>query len=242
MYAFQADFHSDQIYFEMAEDALKSDIALCRPDTPYREQGMGFLTVLYWKAGKLTEAMRQFALESGADPGDSHQIFDLSNVNTFNERGRPFILLHRLQVCALAARAGQPLSGLDSIKDFLFKECRLDRYPWVLCAKWAAILLAMAGREEDALAMLREAGPDGTPEDQFTIQLLRLPLKMVQHICRRRLTLRSGFHFGKELERLEQIVEGIGSKIEHLADGRFDGPVSEWDLYGAGILLPFNYS
>ncbi len=79
--------------------------------------------------------------------------------------------------------------------------------------KWLGVIYALKGDFETALSLFeRSAGDKET--DGFTIDVIKLPIKILVHFCRKRLGKRSRFDLQGELDRLETKVQGISKNLE----------------------------
>ena len=100
-------------------------------------------------------------------------IYDLAKLECFNCDTKPFLLLHRLHLCALAYRQGQNIKNIENAANFLKGKGGIVNYPQVLSAKWLAIIYAMDGDFASALSLLDKAIlPDDTGGS--TVQLIQL--------------------------------------------------------------------
>lgn len=253
-------------HFDAAEDSLKNDIAACVPGSRNWEQGMGYLTALYWKNGDLDKAIPQLLEEAGQPGMNRNNVFNLKNLKALGCEQKPFIFMHRLNICALAQKKGKTITGQDSAADFLLQNKRLSQYPEMLSAKWMAILYGMeAERNEknaqaivykghDALALdvmernlcqskrLLDAALDGGNDGGYTIQVLRLPLKLCKHLILKKLCQPSQFDCQKEVACLDKIQPGAEHLLKKLGIEKYYGNEDTWNFYDIGTLLPFYYS
>ena len=241
MYAFQYDLAGDDIYFQVAEDHLIKDVAACTPGTTFWRQGMGFLTVLYWKKGDLSKCHDNFLKETEQGEISEKVVFDLADSKRFYGHNRPFLFLHHLNLCALAGQMGKKIQNLDKAKDFLISYGNLDRYPQMLSAKWLGILCAMNKDYPSALSMFNKALKNENGGG-FTIELLRLPIKLCRHICLKTMGKRSNFSCENEVQQLEKTQKGAEDTLNQLGIEKYYDEVNPGTLYEIGTILPFYYS
>jgi hypothetical protein len=241
MYAFQYDLTGDEDFFEFSKEYLKRDVAACLPATPCWEQGMGYLTVLYWKKGKLEKGCSNFIAESLDKDSKTDLIYDLGKLEHFNCVSKPFLFLHRLNLCALAHCQGQKIRNIEKAAAFLLEIGGIENYPQVLSAKWLAILFAMNGDFDSALNLLEKAI---LPENNggFTVQLIQLPLKLCRHLCMKAVNKRSNFSIKDEIKRLEALQKGSEEILIRLGVEKYYGEIGLSSIYDIGAILPFYYS
>ena len=240
IYDMPAGQFKDEDYFLLAEGSLIKDIKACIPNTPGWEQGMGYLTVLYWKSGDLTRGITQFLLESEAKNVPAAQIFDLE-CDPFSSYKKPFLLLHRLCICALASREGNQINNLSKAKMFLNDSKLSNKYPQILSAKWLAIIYMMKDDFDPALELL-DAALKNNNEAGFTIEVVKLPIKMCRHLCQIKLGQQSDFNLQKEIDRLDVVHEGAKDILKQIGIDKFLCDHSKWDVYNIGTMLPFYLS
>jgi hypothetical protein len=241
MDGFLYDFSRDRIYFESAEISLKNDIDACIPGTRVWEQGMGYLTALYWKDGDLEKALPQLLCEGGKPDLKPEDVYDLEQIDLLGGTRKPFIFMHRLNICALAQKKGNTIRNLDAAADFLLKSQRLSQYPEMLSAKWLGILYAMSGNYQQSLTLF-DAVLSGGDDSGYTLQVLRLPLKLCKHLVLWKLGKPSEFICEQEVARLEQMQPGTEQLLKNLGIEKFYQNPINWDCYDIGTLLPFYYS
>lgn len=124
MYAFLHDIEKkDGDWYELAEISLQKDVRACLPGTFAWEQGMGYLTALYWKKGELDKSLDSFIIESATTDDEKNDVYNLVRMDIFGGLNKPFILQHRLSICALAQQQGKTLKNPDAAKKSNFK-CR----------------------------------------------------------------------------------------------------------------------
>ncbi|MBW1829784.1 MAG: DUF3800 domain-containing protein, partial [Deltaproteobacteria bacterium] len=116
MYAFQYDLSGDEIYYQFAEDHLLNDVSACIPGSTFWRQGMGFLTVLYWKKGDLSKCCDNFLKESEQNEARENDVFDLADSKRPYGHQRPFLFLHHLNLCALACYMGKKVKNLEKAR------------------------------------------------------------------------------------------------------------------------------
>jgi hypothetical protein len=241
MYAFQYDMTGDDIYYEFADDHLTKDVAACIPGTAEWEQGMGYLTDLYWKNTELHKASEQFLKEAQASESNIDLIYDLAKLDQFQSMTKPFIFLHRLKLCALARKQGITIKHHEKAAEFLLDMKNIHRYPQSISAKWLGILNAMEGKYTPALMLFKEAlkTDDGCG---FTVDLIQLPLKLCRHICMKAAGRRSNFDCEKEVLRLDKRQKGAKETLRQLGIEQYYGEIDPGSLYDVGTILPFYYS
>jgi len=240
MCGFLYELTGDVAYYQRAEQGLINDIASCRPLDHAWEQGMGFLTALYWKQGDFAKAQSQFFKEINANsPTD---IYNLDAPLTYDPSAKPFFLLHHLYLCALAQKNGETIVGLDTITSFLLKSPRVAKYPEMLSVKWLAVLHINKGNYNQALELLQKNEKKPPLGDEFTIGFIRLPIKMLAHKCRLQLGEKSDFILNKEVDRLEEKREGAKQLLGTLGLGSFSIDPLQWDSYAVASLPPFYYA
>jgi len=241
MYAFQYDLSGDEIYYQFAEDHLLNDVSACIPGSTFWRQGMGFLTVLYWKNGDLSKCCDNFLKESEQNEARENDVFDLADSKRSYGHHRPFLFLHHLNLCALACYMGKKVKNLEKARDCLISYGNLGRYPQMLSAKWLGILCAMNEDYPSALSMFNEALKNENGGG-FTIELLRLPIKLCRHICLKTMGKRSNFSCGNEVQRLEKIQKGAEDTLNQLGIEKYYDEINPGVLYEIGTILPFYYS
>ena len=228
----------EERYYDQAEKSLKNDIAACVYGEHVWEQGMGFLTSLYWRNGKLRQAIESFLEESQA-PKDSSSLFDLSETSLFGGFEKPFLLLHRLYICALAAEKGEKIRGIEAVGKKMLSLNGLDRYPWFLSAKWLAVLYMKQGKFKGARKLLLRAVRH---DKNFTLAFVRLPVKMLLHLCNHHLNIPSDFSLKSEIAYLEELRPGVGKILEQLGIERFYSKPGRWNFYETAVFPPFYYA
>jgi len=243
MYAFQYDLTKNQKLYFSAEQSLREDVNACLEKSNAWKQGMGYLTTLYWHKGELKKATDQFLAESGF-PDAEKEIFDLSKEELFGSiEQRPFIFLHRLYLCALAQeRKEVEVCGIDQCKHHLLLQCdRLNRYPEFLSIKWLAVLLMQANDYSAALELLELILNDDRSQG-FTLDFIRLPVKLLKHKCLIASGGQSDFLLDGEIKKLEKLQSGSTEILEKLGIERFRNNPKQWNPYEVGLLMPFYYA
>jgi len=240
MYGFQCDIEKDNNLFEMAELSLQTDISACIKNTSSWEKANGYLTSLYWKNGQLEKAINQFLIESGADLKNRDAIFDLDKVSLFGEREKPFIQLHWLYLCALAAKNKMPIKGLLTEKEYLLKQCDVTAYPMILSAKWLAVLFLMADDYDNAIEILDAALADDHAESFKDV--INLPLQLLQHYTLIKQGKKSDFDCQKEVASYGHLQKEIKEGLVKLGIEKYYQHESDWSVYAIGSLLPFYFS
>ncbi|MCD6272760.1 MAG: DUF3800 domain-containing protein [Deltaproteobacteria bacterium] len=244
MYGFLYDLDKDGDYFEMALLHFENDINACIERSAAWEQAMGFLTTLYWKKGEFDKAAGNFLKESGASADSLEKITDLTALNLFQDRHKPFIRLHRLYLCALSAENGNPVNGLDNLKKEFLTDKRISSYPYFLSVKWLAILLLQNGKDQDGLDILNAAisKDDSIIINTATITAIRIPLAILRHYAAKKLGKRSAFSCESEVNRLGKQQPTIKTALIKLGIKKYYNNENNWSLYDIGTLLPFYYS
>jgi hypothetical protein len=240
IYAFEADLSGDETWAELAEMSLRRDVDLCVKGSPHHDQGLGYLTVFYWKRADLERAVRAF-LEEAGEPGLTPEaVFNL-NADPFHCARKPFLLLHRLALCALARHRGLTVSGAaEAAHTLLAHPEKLPVYPVNLQAKWATVLLAQEGKPGKALDLVH-AALEGE-ELSFTLELVRLPLRMLEAHLRAVTGESPDFSLPAARACLAGMSPGADELLSRLPFDRFDGPPADWKPYRIGALLPFYFS
>lgn len=241
MYGLQYDLEKDKYYFEMAEICLKKDINACITNSASWEQGMGYLTTLYWKHNDFEKCINQFLNESGAVDEDRDAIFDLNNINDFRGGDKPFIQLHRLYLCALATKNNVSIKGLITAKEYLLKNHNIHQYPYILSAKWISILFIIIGDFKNAIDILDSALAK-KERDEMTIDVIRIPLKLLHHSCLKKIGRNSNYSCQNEVRAIREQEEDIAKVLENLGIEKYYQDESDWSAYEIGRLLPFYFS
>lgn len=240
MCGFIYDMTGKEEYYRLAEEGFLKDIDSCRAGDPAWEQGMGFLTALYWKKGDLPKTRDQFCKEIGKDPGAD--LFQLGTNNLYDSRRKSFFLLHHLYLCALAQKQGEQISGLNLLKEELLSNPRITKYPEMLSAKWLAVLFMKMDDFGEALELLQAPATISPTGSGFTIDFIRLPIKMLAHQCRLALEKQSSFKMMKEIDGLERQRENIKKLLDNLGLNKLGSVPAKWDPYEVAALPPFYYA
>ena len=241
MYGFQYDLTGEKKYYDLAEQSLQKDVTACLAGGRTWEQGMGYLTSLYWHNGELERAVEQFLLETREEKSE-HDLFKLGKHNLFGGMEKQFFFLHRLYLCALAREQGRQIGGVRQCYKRLLKVKNLNSYPDCLIGKWVAVLLMQGENYEDALKLLEQVLGQKDAGD-FTIDFLRLPMKMLRHLCLCKLDRGSDFSLSGEMEYLENLQPGTLEILEKLGIDRFETDNSDsWRPYDIALLPPFYYA
>jgi len=237
MYAFQYDMEKDNDLFEMAELCLQADINACIKDSSSWEKANGYLTSLYWKNEELEKATIQFLKESGTELKNKHDIFDL-NKNLFGVQEKPFIQLHRLYLCALAAKQKKQIKGLLTEKDYLLNQCDVTAYPRILSAKWVAVMFLMIEDYQNAIQVL-----DATLANEHTERdIINLPLQLLQHYTRLKLTKKSNFNCQQEVALYAALKHELKEGLIQLGIENYYQNEAAWSVYKIAVILPFYLS
>ena len=238
MYAFLCDYPDGEVYHKEAETYLKQSIAHCADNSPFWVQGMGYLTTLYFKRGKFEKAVENFLKETSSKTGREKDIFILSKTDDFQSGKGDFFLLHRLYLSVLGLK-----NGIEVIGEQMLGEKLLDKkavYPRFLSMKWLGVIHAMKGDHESALALFEHAlsGEQG----DFTLEAIKIPIKLLAHCCKKQLGRRSKLDLKKELYSLEKQVPGTTHNLKYLG---IQSDLS-WDenrnWYTMANMMPFYYS
>lgn len=246
MYGFLADLagteREREEYYLQAEKSLKEDITACQPGQPAWIQGMGYLTVLYWKQEDLDKAIPQFFLETETtDSAIQGNLFHLEHSRCFNCRQSPYFLLHRLNLCALARKNGRQITGLKKIKPYIGDDRQICYYPRSLSAKWLALLFMYENDYQSALDLLNTVLDPGESHD-FTIKFILLPHELLRTLCLHRLGRESSFSLTEEIVTLTEMEPGAETVCRQLDLDRFVNYSSDWDPYEVAALPPYYYA
>ena len=240
MYGFLCDYPEGGVYHDDAEEYLNRDVMHCKKNSPFWVQGMGYLTSFYFKREDLDKTTQSFIEETRSAKSSRKHLFDLSEMECFNSRKNSFFLLHRLYVCVLGLRQNKEITGEEVLKTQLLDENPQLRYPVFLTMKWLGVVHALKNDLENALVLFERAARD---EDQgFTIDVIKLPIKIMVHLCRKKLGKRSRFDLNEQLDRLEKKVPGISENLNRLG---IKGDIlndENPDFYRLARLMPFYYS
>ncbi len=243
---FLADLEPGGGWSDMAEGSLREDAAACVPGSAHHAQGLGYLTVLHWKRGDVpqTEAALRaeagFALGRGGALPVAVDLYDLEwEAELF--AAHPFLLLHRLQLCALArAKTGRPAAGLDAVVRRMTQDPRLRGYPRFLSAKWAGVLLVLEGRPEEALAIASSALPE--EGDDAALEAAALPLRMLAFSLCARLGRPTGPPPSRNLARILEREPEVGRVMGRLAQPFPETDPAAWEPYAVAALAPFYFA
>jgi hypothetical protein len=240
MFGFLCDYPGQEGYFEDALRHLKNDVSRCEINSPYWKQGMGYLTTLFFKRGDFDKAVDSFLIETGRRGTPPLSILDLSRTAAFDCERDDFFQLHRIYLCALALKRGMAVSGEEQLKERLLSLQSPDLYPRFQSLKWLGVILAMKGDPKSALELCSAA--IGAKEQSFTIEAIKLPIKILLHRCRLITGAESGFDLSIEIERLELKEPGIGTNLARLGINRNAFGDESWDPYRIAGLMPFYFS
>tara|TARA_B100000614_G_C14541725_1_gene490539 strand:- start:792 stop:2255 length:1464 start_codon:yes stop_codon:yes gene_type:complete len=238
MYAFLCDYPDGEIYYKEAEAYLKHSIAHCANNSPFWVQGMGYLTTLYFKRSKFEKAVINFLKETNSKNSRENKIFDLSKTDNFQANKGEFFFLHRLYLSALGLKNGIKVSGEQMLGEKLLD--KKAEYPRFLSMKWLGVIHAMKGDHESALALFEHALSGG--KGDFTIEAIKIPIKLLAHCCKKQLGRRSKLNLKDELFYLEEQVLGITQNLKHLgiqSDLNWD---ENRNWYKMAEMMPFYYS
>jgi len=241
MYAFLCDYPEGDAYHDDAELYLKMDIVHCAPHSPFWLQGMGYLTSFYFKRNDLEKTINSFMVETRSKECNTKDIFDLSKIDYLNFQQSSFSLLHRLYTCALALRQNMDIIGEETLKSQLLDEKTKIEYPTFLIMKWLGVIYALKGDIETAL-LLFERAVGGKEPDEFTIEVIKIPIKIMIHFCKKKLGKRSRFDLRENLDGLETRVQGISKNLERLGIKKHMEYEDIVDWYAIARVMPFYYS
>ncbi len=241
MSAFLYNITGNQDYFEQAEKSLLKDVSACLSGSSTWKQGMGYLTALYWRNGLLDKAIDSFCREAGIPASQEQNLFNLEKWDLCGESREPFLMLHRIQVAALAAHQGKSITGHKVIRDHIGIPARLCSYPRSLTAKWLAVMYMQQGDYQSASTLLSAAMPKEKGKN-FTLDFINLPIQMLYHFCLGKLGEKSNLNLQKEMDDLEKRQEGTRKILEQLGIARFDEPSDTWHPYELANLMPFYFA
>ncbi len=241
MCGFLYDLTGQEHYYQLAEEGLKNDIAACRPEDHVWEQGMGFLTALYWKRQDLAKTREQFCLEIGADADIKSNLYHLGHI-PYDQEEKIFFLLHHLYLCALAQRNDEVIKGLEGMRDRVLNNRRISSYPMMLSAKWLAVLLMVGNKADKAIELLEKAAATPFKGDDFTYGFIRLPIKILLHQCKVKLGKSTEFNLQTNIDILDQQNPGTKAQLEKLGVNKFSGVPKDWDSYAVASFPPYYYA
>ena len=240
MYGFLCDYPEGEIYHDEAEQHLKNDVKHCVAGSPFWVQGMGYLTSFYFKRGDLEKTADSFMLETQSPKSSRKKLFDLSELDAFSSQKSGFFLLHRLYVCVLGLRHNMEITGEGELKNQLLQEETSVNYPIFLTMKWLGVIYAIKGDLNTALVLFERAAMG---ENQgFTIDVIKLPIKILIHACRKEMGKRSRFNLVDEMKMLEKKVPGISKNLNRLGIQKYMSLNDTFDWYESAGLMPFYYS
>jgi len=238
MYGFLCDYPGNESMFEKALDYLKKDVKHCILYSKYWEQGMGYLTSLYFKKRKLNKAIQSFKRETRSEKEKTDNIYNLSKLLLFKSNEGDFFLLHRLYICALANKINKKeIKSTKELMKKLLKNNKLSKYPICLSVKWLSVIFAQKGDIDTALKILQKI--DTTPTQDFTIDVIKLPIKILIHFYKKKLNISSSFNLDNELNLLEKHEKGIKENLLLLGIDKIN---ENTDYFDAAQILPFYYS
>ena len=244
MYGFLCDYNKeDRTYYEFAEDYLLSDIDACIPGTHEWEQGMGYLTSLYWKNEDINKCLSAFLKESSLYGTENFEdIFDLSLLDKFGTTKGDFFFLHRIYVCALAKKLNAyEIKNVEKAKNLLLEGKNYNQYPRFVIAKWLGIIYAMNADYHTAIELFNK-GLEASGNQGFTSEAILLPIKMCLHLAMCKVGKKSNFNISNELIGLEKMEIGIRENLGKLGIHKYYNSIDNWNFWEIGVLLPFYYS
>jgi len=245
MFAFLSDYPGNEDLFQKAETYLKRDVKHCIQHSPFWDQGMGYLTSLYFRKKMLNETIETFMRETQSENESSQDIYNLSQLNKFKSLEGNFFLLHRLYVCALAQKMNQiQIQAPEILKDYMLQNEHLSKYPICQSAKWLSIIYAQQNDLQSALDILLKVntGPTKDTIQGFTIDVIKLPIKILIHLYQIKLGIQSSFNLDNELDLLEKQEQGIKNNLISLGILKFQELSDDFDYFDVAHVLPFYYA
>jgi len=240
MYGFLCDFPDGEAFFEDALLYLQKDLAHCRKHSHTWFQAAGYLTSLYFKKGDYANALQSFLQETRSENRTEEEVFDLSKQDLFCSKQGDFFLLHRLYLCALGLKNGKTLIGEDYLAEKLLTGENRNQYPVFLSVKWLGVIYALKGNWERAWDLFTSV--DTSRTENFTLDVLRLPIRILAHLSARKLGKKSDLDLEKDLRELEKRMPGIRSTLKKLGLENYRNYNDAWDVYEIARIMPFYYS
>jgi len=239
MYGFLCDYPENDFMFDLAEEYLKLDVSHCRKNVTFWYQGMGYLTSLYFRKRLFDKAIKAFVRETNSEKNDPADIFNLSKLNLFKSNEGDFFLLHRLYICALANKVNKTvIESPGELMTQLIENKNKSEYPICLSVKWLSIIYAQKGDIKTALELLKNIDTT-TTKDSFTIDVIKLPIKILIHLFKKKQNMRSSIDLDCELNLLEEREKGIKDNLISLGIRKIN---EDSDFFDVAQVLPFYYS
>ncbi|QTA80254.1 Uncharacterized protein dnl_25500 [Desulfonema limicola] len=240
LYGFLADYPETRSFYEDAEYYLKKDVQHCVKYSRAWFQALGYLTSLYFKKENLEKAVESFIRETRSENQKESDIYDLRKTDLFLSSKGDFFLLHRLYLCAAALKQGIDVSGEQNLGKMLLSYKSKNQYPVFLAVKWMGVICALKGNLELALELFQSI--DTKPSKDFTIDVIKLPIKILAHAAACKLGKKSVLNLDKDLNRFEKQVKGIKHNLAKLGIKNYAEYDDSWDFYKIARLMPFYYS
>lgn len=115
------------------------------------------------------------------------------------------------------------------------------KYPRMLSAKWLAIIFAMQNDFNLALKLLN-AALKVDKGGGYTMEVVRLPLKLCRHLCLNKLEKKSSFSCKKEVKRFKSVEPKAEETLKRIGIENYYKDINSWDFYEIGTLLPYYFS
>lgn len=165
-------------YWRWADDAFTEDERHAAKDKDSLKQVRGYRTTLAFKRGDLEGLTACFAAEAGLGDVSTDHIVAQTDPGYAGGDSNEFYLLHRLYVCALAARQGRTVARQEPLRQYFMQQdpTSVAGYPTFLSLKWLAWLEFAGGNPESAHELLSLLNPPATAG--FTTKAIMLPLLM----------------------------------------------------------------
>lgn len=240
MFGFLCDYPGQEGYYEDALRHLKSDVACCEKNSPFWTQGMGYLTTLFFKQGDFENAADSFLSETGRNGVNPANILDLAQTAAFDCDRNDFFLLHRLYLSALALKMGMPVSGENRLREKILSSPSPDLYPRFQSLKWLGVIFAMKGEIQKTIDLFLTG--IGGSEQNFTIEAIKLPLKILLHWAHKKTGGKSDFDLSSELDKLERMEPGIRENMIRLGIDEYFSYDDSWEPYQIAALMPYYFS
>jgi len=189
----------------------------------------------------LDKTIEVFFRETQSENESRLDIYDLSLLNKFKSLEGHFFLLHRLYVCALAQKMNRiKIQSPEKLRAYLLHNGYLTEYPICQSAKWLSIIYAQQDDIKTALDILWEV--DTVPFKNFTIDVIKLPIKILVHLYKIKLNMESIFSIDDELNLLEKRELGIKNNLISLGIQKFQDLHDDFDFFDVAFSLPFYYA
>jgi len=238
MYGFLSDYPGKESLFDKALLHLQRDVNLCKKNSPFWKQGMGYLTSLFFRKKMLDKAIQSFMCETNSEKKNESDIYKLSRLHLFDSRKDHYFLLHRLYICALANKINKTtIESPEKLMEYLLKSNNISEYPVCQSAKWLSVIYAKQDDLENALSILQKI--DTNPSHGFAIDIIKLPIKILIHLYQKKLNIESSFDLENELNLLELREKGIKSNLLSLGIHKFN---DDSDYFDVAQVLPYYYA